>query len=118
MRLKASGAIVLQGAAIVLSGAAMLQLKRMGAESRLANDLLISWIISGLRLAPGLTIRQACHPHRSGRAVVLRQFRDDRCPCSRRLNGTAPAVVDSARIAGMMDLMIFQGDWFAAVRWA
>lgn len=30
----------------------------------------------------------------------------------------ATAVVDSARIAGMMDLLICQGDWFAAVRWA
>lgn len=27
------------------------------------------------------------------------------------------AVVDSARIAGMMDLLICQGNWFAAVRW-
>lgn len=34
------------------------------------------------------------------------------------LKQPAPAVVDSARIAGMMDLMICQGDWFAAVRWA
>jgi len=34
------------------------------------------------------------------------------------LHQPAPAVVDSARIAGMMDLMICQGDWFAAVRWA
>ncbi|MFN7898466.1 MAG: hypothetical protein ACK5N0_02210 [Synechococcaceae cyanobacterium] len=33
------------------------------------------------------------------------------------LNQPAPGVVDSARIAGMMDLMICQGDWFAAVRW-
>jgi len=34
------------------------------------------------------------------------------------LQQPAPAVVDSARIAGMMDLLICQGDWFAAVRWA
>jgi hypothetical protein len=34
------------------------------------------------------------------------------------LQQKAPAVVDSARIAGMMDLLICQGDWFAAVRWA
>lgn len=34
------------------------------------------------------------------------------------LEQPAPAVVDSSRIAGMMDLMICQGDWFAAVRWA
>lgn len=33
------------------------------------------------------------------------------------LEQPAPAVVDSSRIAGMMDLMICQGDWFAAVRW-
>lgn len=33
------------------------------------------------------------------------------------LQQPAPAVVDSARIAGMMDLLICQGDWFAAVRW-
>jgi hypothetical protein len=33
------------------------------------------------------------------------------------LQRPAPAVVDSARIAGMMDLLICQGDWFAAVRW-
>lgn len=33
------------------------------------------------------------------------------------LKQPAPAVVDSARIAGMMDLLICQGDWFAAVRW-
>jgi hypothetical protein len=36
----------------------------------------------------------------------------------RALQQRAPAVVDSARIAGMMDLLICQGDWFAAVRWA
>lgn len=36
----------------------------------------------------------------------------------RALEQPAPAVVDSSRIAGMMDLMICQGDWFAAVRWA
>ncbi|MEB3272135.1 MAG: hypothetical protein VKJ44_10915 [Synechococcus sp.] len=35
----------------------------------------------------------------------------------RALERPAPAVVDSARIAGMMDLLICQGDWFAAVRW-
>ena len=34
------------------------------------------------------------------------------------LHQRAPAVVDSARIAGMVDLLICQGDWFAAVRWA
>ncbi|MEB3323969.1 MAG: hypothetical protein VKM17_01370, partial [Cyanobacteriota bacterium] len=34
------------------------------------------------------------------------------------LEHPAPAVVDSSRIAGMMDLMICRGDWFAAVRWA
>lgn len=34
------------------------------------------------------------------------------------LGQPSPAVVDSARIAGMMDLMICQGDWFAAVRWS
>jgi hypothetical protein len=34
------------------------------------------------------------------------------------LEQPAPAVVDSSRIAGMMDLLICQGDWFAAVRWA
>ena len=34
------------------------------------------------------------------------------------LEQPAPAVVDSSRIAGMMALMICQGDWFAAVRWA
>ncbi|MFM9072787.1 MAG: hypothetical protein ACKOOC_05205 [Cyanobium sp.] len=33
------------------------------------------------------------------------------------LQQPAPALVDSARIAGMMDLLICQGDWFAAVRW-
>lgn len=33
------------------------------------------------------------------------------------LNQPAPGVVDSARIAAMMDLMICQGDWLAAVRW-
>jgi hypothetical protein len=36
----------------------------------------------------------------------------------RALHQRAPAVVDSARIAGMMDLLICQGDWFAAVRLA
>ena len=36
----------------------------------------------------------------------------------RALQQRAPAVVDSARIAGMMDLLICQGDWFASVRWA
>jgi hypothetical protein len=36
----------------------------------------------------------------------------------RALQQRAPAVVDSARIAGMMDLLICRGDWFAAVRWA
>jgi hypothetical protein len=34
------------------------------------------------------------------------------------LHQPAPAVVDSARIAGMMDLLICQGDCFAAVRWS
>lgn len=34
------------------------------------------------------------------------------------LHRPAPAVVDSARIAGMMDLMICKGDWYASVRWA
>jgi hypothetical protein len=34
------------------------------------------------------------------------------------LGQDAPAVVDSARIAGQMDLLICRGDWFAAVRWA
>lgn len=34
------------------------------------------------------------------------------------LEQPSPAVVDSARIAGLMDLMICQGDWFAAVRWS
>lgn len=33
------------------------------------------------------------------------------------LGHPVPAMVDSARIAGMMDLLICQGDWFAAVRW-
>jgi hypothetical protein len=36
----------------------------------------------------------------------------------RALHQPSPAVVDSARIAGMMDLLICQGDWYAAVRWA
>lgn len=34
------------------------------------------------------------------------------------LDRPTTAVVDSARIAGMIDLLICQGDWFAAVRWA
>jgi hypothetical protein len=33
------------------------------------------------------------------------------------LRRPATALVDSARIAGLMDLLICQGDWFAAVRW-
>ncbi|MFM7266101.1 MAG: hypothetical protein ACKOZW_11045 [Cyanobium sp.] len=33
------------------------------------------------------------------------------------LQQPAPAVVDSARIAAMMDLLICRGDWYAAVRW-
>lgn len=33
------------------------------------------------------------------------------------LQQPAPAMVDSARIAGMMDLLICQGDWWAAIRW-
>jgi hypothetical protein len=36
----------------------------------------------------------------------------------RVLNSPIPAVADSARIAGLMDLLICQGDWFASVRLA
>ena len=69
VRLKASGAIALQGAAIALSGAAMLQLKWMGAESRLANILLISLIISNLGLL--LASRSDRQAIRTGQAALL-----------------------------------------------
>ena len=36
----------------------------------------------------------------------------------RVLHRPIPAVADSARIAGLMDLLICQGDWFASVRLA
>lgn len=74
-----------------------------------------------------LSIWQAVH-HRithNGDFETFEAFGDDLEVAStlgpwleRALQLTAPALVDSARIAGMMDLLICQGDWFAAVRWA
>jgi hypothetical protein len=69
VRLKASGGILLQGAAIVLAGAAMLQFKRMGVESQLANDLLMSMISSHVCLL--LASRSDWHAICTGQASLL-----------------------------------------------